>query len=91
MKLFTIIFLSFAFSGFCYASTHVRGYTKRDGTYVQPHYRSSPNNTVLDNYSTKGNINPYTGKSGTKDPYARDNQWNQSTNNNNNLHWNLED
>jgi hypothetical protein len=30
--------------------------------------RSSPNSTTLDNYSTKGNVNPYTGQPGTKDP-----------------------
>ena len=45
---------------------HVRGYTTKSGTYVAPHYRSSPNRTKADNYSTKGNINPYTGKRGTK-------------------------
>lgn len=48
------------------AQTYVRGYTKKDGTYVEPHYRSSPNGTKSDNYSTKGNYNPYTGKPGTK-------------------------
>lgn len=45
---------------------HVKGYTKKDGTYVAPHYRSSPNSTKSDNYSTKGNVNPYTGKEGSK-------------------------
>jgi hypothetical protein len=45
---------------------HVKGYTRKDGTYVAPHTRSSPNNTKNDNYSTKGNVNPYTGKAGTK-------------------------
>jgi hypothetical protein len=43
----------------------VRGYTKDNGTYVQPHYRSSPNEYKNDNWSTSGNSNPYTGKSGT--------------------------
>ena len=52
------------------AQVRVEGYTKKDGTYVAPHYRSSPNSTTLDNYSTKGNVNPYTGKVGTKDPYG---------------------
>lgn len=41
---------------------HVRGYFRKDGTYVKPHYRSDPNGTVNDNWSTKGNVNPYTGK-----------------------------
>ena len=48
------------------ASTYVRGYTRKDGTYVAPHYRSSPNRTQRDNYSTYGNYNPYTGKKGTR-------------------------
>lgn len=52
-----------------FAAERVRGYTRKDGTYVQPHYRSSPNSSVYDNYSTKGNVNPYTGKAGTVDPY----------------------
>ena len=43
----------------------VRGYTKYNGTYVEPHYRSSPNQYKNDNWSTSGNTNPYTGKSGT--------------------------
>ena len=51
-------------------SVPVRGYIKRDGTYVMPSHRTSPNATRLDNWSTKGNVNPYTGKVGTKDPYA---------------------
>jgi len=36
----------------------VRGYTKDNGTYVQPHYRSSPNEYKNDNWSTSGNSNP---------------------------------
>ena len=47
-------------------SVHVKGYTTKSGKYVQPHYRSAPNKTQKDNYSTKGNVNPYTGKKGTK-------------------------
>ena len=49
------------------SDVHVRGYTKKNGAYVQPHMRTAPNGTKKDNYSTKGNINPYTGKKGTKD------------------------
>jgi hypothetical protein len=54
------------------AQVHVSGYTKKDGTYVAPHQRSTPNDMTLDNYSTKGNINPYTGKLGTKNPEPSD-------------------
>lgn len=49
--------------------TRVRGYVKKDGTYVAPHMRSSPNSTRLDNYSTAPNYNPYTGRQGTQNPY----------------------
>lgn len=41
------------------------GYTRDDGTYVQGHYRTRPNHSIYDNYSTKGNSNPWTGKKGT--------------------------
>lgn len=47
-------------------STHVKGYTRKNGTYVVPHERSAPNKTKADNWSTKGNVNPYTGKKGMK-------------------------
>jgi hypothetical protein len=51
------------------AQVYVPGYVRSDGVYVQGHVRSAPNSTTLDNYSTKGNINPYNGKRGTVDPY----------------------
>ena len=51
-------------------SVHVSGYERANGTYVQPYERTSPNSTRSDNYSTKGNVNPYTGKAGTRDPYS---------------------
>lgn len=46
-----------------------KGYIKKDGTYVAPSYATNPNKSKFDNYSTKGNVNPYTGKEGTVDPY----------------------
>jgi hypothetical protein len=51
------------------ADVYVEGYTRSNGTYVSPHYRSSPNGTTLDNYSTQGNTNPWTGSTGTRNPY----------------------
>jgi hypothetical protein len=47
-------------------SHYTRGYTTDRGTYVAPHYSTNPNGTKLDNWSTKGNVNPYTGKVGTR-------------------------
>jgi hypothetical protein len=48
-------------------SVHVKGYYRKDGTYVQPHYRSAPDGNFNNNWITKGNVNPYTGEAGTKD------------------------
>lgn len=44
--------------------TYVRGYTKKNGTHVNGYWRTKPNETQKDNYSTEGNINPHTGKKG---------------------------
>lgn len=65
-KVFLALFLIVGLSSFIFADTYVNGYTKKDGTYVPGHYRSSPNSTKNDNYSTYGNTNPYTGEAGTK-------------------------
>jgi hypothetical protein len=52
------------------SSTHadhsVSSYVRSNGTYVGPSHATNPNSTRNDNYSTKGNVNPYTGKEGTK-------------------------
>lgn len=48
------------------AAEYVRGYLKNDGTYVEPHFRSSPNNYRYDNYSARGNVNPFTGERGSQ-------------------------
>jgi hypothetical protein len=55
-------------AAFAQGSKRVRGYTKRSGTYVQSHRRTNADHTRRNNWSTKGNINPYTGKRGTKTP-----------------------
>jgi hypothetical protein len=46
--------------------TYVNGYFKSNGTYVEPHYRSAPDGNFQNNWSTKGNVNPYTGQQGTQ-------------------------
>jgi hypothetical protein len=50
------------------SSTYHQGYVTQQGTYVQPHYQTRSNNTQLDNYGTRGNVNPYTGVYGTRRP-----------------------
>lgn len=52
-----------------YNTTTVSGYSRSNGTYVQHHVRTMPNDTNWDNFSTKGNKNPFTGSTGYR---ARD-------------------
>ena len=46
----------------------VKGYFRKDGTYVQSHHRTNPNGTNVDNYSTEGNTNIWTRKPGWIQP-----------------------
>lgn len=68
--LFALFSSIFVFTAF--ADTYVRGYTKRNGTYVAPHYRSSPDKSYNNNWSVKPNVNPYTGRQGTRRPAYND-------------------
>ena len=73
---FFIAFLFAAANSFAQSSVYVSGYTNSVGTYVQSYYRTAPNSTVNDNYSTVGNINSYTGSVGT---LPRDTYYNTSS------------
>lgn len=79
-----LLLLSLLFVTLLSADTYVDGYTRSDGTYVQGHYRSSLNDTVTDNFSTDGNVNPYTGVEGSRnvdeDSYDYSDSPNDSTN-----------
>ena len=68
-KYFFVLGLMVSSLGLAY-DVQVQGYYRNNGTYVQPHHRSSPDSSKFNNYSTSGNINPYTGQSGTVDPYG---------------------
>ena len=54
----------FGFAASSFADVWVNGYYRSSGTYVQPHYRSSPDSNPYNNWSSRGNYNPYTGKKG---------------------------
>ena len=59
--LFLVIFFSLGVGAFAQVNSNyhkVSGYYKSNGTYVQPYYRTNPNSTISDNYSTYPNINP---------------------------------
>jgi hypothetical protein len=47
-------------------SHSVSGHVTKSGTYVPPHRATNPDNTKTNNWSQQGNVNPYTGKEGTK-------------------------
>lgn len=82
LKMMTLAFSLFlaaasiapAFAG----DVYVHGYYRSDGTYVRPHYRSAPDGNPYNNWSTRGNVNPYTGKLGTKSPYGSSNTYGTS-------------
>lgn len=65
----SLLLSSVAFAG----DTYVNGYYRSNGTYVSPHYRSAPNATKADNWTTKGNVNPYTREEGTREYYNYNN------------------
>ena len=44
----------------------VNSYCKSNGTCVQGHYRSNPDGNFYNNWSTYPNVNPFTGKRGTR-------------------------
>jgi hypothetical protein len=47
------------------SDVYVKSYVKSNGTVVEGHMRSAPDKTAGNNFSTKGNVNPYTGEAGT--------------------------
>ena len=67
-KLFFLFLLVLCTAVLASAQVYVDGYVRKDGTYVQPHYRSSPDGNPYNNYSYPGNTNPYTGRTATGNP-----------------------
>lgn len=71
MRIIMIVFLSFflALAAFPVDAkdVHVKGYYRKDGTYVRPHVRSSPNQYKWDNYG------PSRSDSELMNPRSRDN------------------
>ena len=49
----------------------VKPHVTKQGTYKPVSFRTSPNATKIDNFGSKPNTNPYTGKKGTVDPYKK--------------------
>jgi hypothetical protein len=67
MKTVLLIFLLLiGQSAMATASHLVKGHTKKDGAYVQPHRQTNPDQKRANNFSSQGNVNPNTGKKGTQ-------------------------
>ncbi len=65
-NLFFLIVLFFTTAlTFAQSEVWVNGYYRSNGTYVQGYYRTAPDYTINNNWSTVGNVNPHTGKAGT--------------------------
>jgi hypothetical protein len=47
---------------------YVQPHATSSGAYTSGNHQTNPNNTQMDNYSTRGNVNPYTGAVGTRTP-----------------------
>ncbi|WP_194164394.1 hypothetical protein [Lacisediminimonas profundi] len=69
MKTTSAILLALLASSTFAADVQHQGYVRNHGTYVQPHMQTAPDSSRLNNYSTQGNVNPYTGQAGTVNLY----------------------
>lgn len=66
-KLFLIAFVAFSLSAAAQVTKTTSGYYKpTTQTYVKPYVSTVSNSTNVDNFSTTGNKNPYTGTSGSR-------------------------
>lgn len=48
----------------------VRSFVKSNGVFVPQYHRTGADGDPFNNYSTRGNVNPYTGKPGYVNPYS---------------------
>ncbi len=71
LKLLALLLVLFTFNCLevdAAGRVRVKGYYRKDGTYVRPHYRTAPDGNPYNNYSYPGNYNPNTGKVTTGNP-----------------------
>jgi hypothetical protein len=74
MKLLSVfLLLSISISAFAAprrssSPVHVRSAVTKRGVYRPAHARTAPDRTQRNNWSSKPNVNPYTGKAGTRTP-----------------------
>ena len=58
IKTLTLLAALVLCAGSLKADVYVNGYERSNGTHVEPYWRTSPNNTKSDNYSS-GAYNPH--------------------------------
>lgn len=77
MKKIMLATAAFVLLGFAQADAdYVNGYTRKDGTYVAPHQRTSPDRSPYNNYDFPGNYNPNTGRTTPGNPDTYLNRYN---------------
>ena len=59
--LLSFVVCFFSISLFSQKDAAVYGYIKKDSSFIQPIYRTSPRNSMLQYYCNTGSFNPYTG------------------------------
>lgn len=72
MRKILVCLLLVVFSLPTIAQVQVKGYYRKDGTYVAPHVRSAPNSTTSDNYGPSASSPLYTGRGSVTPPSTRD-------------------
>lgn len=80
-KLFIVILLVFGLT--CQAlawEIETNVYQRQMGGYAQTYHQKSSDNNLFNNYSTKGNTNPYTNREEMADPFKSQNQMNDFQN-----------
>lgn len=66
--IFAVLALAFltVFSTEAFAYRYTRGHYRSNGTYVQTYRSSSPDGIRWNNWSSRGNVNPFTGRRGSR-------------------------
>ncbi len=62
----SILLLIIIVMGYAQADEYVRGYYRKNGTFVNPYVRTERDTSTENNYSTSGNYNPNTDRYGTQ-------------------------
>lgn len=68
--------------GLALADTYVKGYARKNGTYVQPHVRSDVDSARWNNYGASGGVDMMNGKNRDADKDSTPNYLDHDDNNN---------